>query len=200
MRRIGVIVAVMLIFAGSSGAQTVDDKHPTTDAEKIDDALRAGPAFITTTATILDWPAKPGGDYRVLRKGTSEWSCLPGVPGYAHDEPGCFDGVFMQWIKDGLAGRTPHIDKIGISYMYKGAWVHKPGEPEATSKEFHVGPHIMIVSPHQDELQAYNKDGTLGMPYVTHLPKRTELFLVIPVRQWNENVDALSAAENVDHR
>jgi hypothetical protein len=44
----------------------------------------------------------------------------------------------------------------------------------------------MIVSPHQDELQAYNRDGTIGMPYVTHLPNRPELFLVIPIRQWNE--------------
>jgi len=39
------------------------------------------------------------------------------------------------------------------------------------------------VSPHQDEFQAYNRDGTTGMPYVTHLPNRTELFLVIPIRQ-----------------
>src|SRR5580704_13023640 len=36
-------------------------------------ALRAGPAFITKDATILDWPATKGGEYRVLRKGTSEW-------------------------------------------------------------------------------------------------------------------------------
>jgi len=42
----------------------------------------------------------------------------------------------------------------------------------------------MIVSPNQNELQSYNHDGTLGMPYVTHLSNRTELFLVIPIRQW----------------
>ncbi len=47
---------------------------------------------------------------------------LPGVPGYPHDEPGCFDPIFMQWMKDSLAGREPHIGRIGISYMYAGAW------------------------------------------------------------------------------
>ena len=57
--------------------------------------MRAGPTFITKDATILDWPETKGGEYRVLRKGTSEWSCLPAFPGYAHDEPGCFDAAFM---------------------------------------------------------------------------------------------------------
>jgi hypothetical protein len=148
--------------------------------------LSAGPEFITKNATILDWPATPGGEYRVLRKGTNEWSCLPAVPGYPHDEPGCFDKVFTQFMKDGLAGRMPQINAIGISYMYKGGFVRKPGETDQSKLEFHVGPHIMIVSPNQDELQAYNRDGTSGMPYVTHLPNRTELFLVIQIRQWNE--------------
>src|SRR5262245_48646426 len=126
MKQIGVSILAALtlfLFASVFDAQTttkkkqaVADQHPATDAEKIKDALSAGPTFITKDATLLDWPATPDGEYRVLRKGTSEWSCLPAVPGYPHDEPGCFDRVFMQWMKDGLAGRTPHIDAIGISY------------------------------------------------------------------------------------
>ena len=155
---------------------------PMTGAEKVADALRAGPAFITKDATLLDWPAATGGEYRVLRKGSNEWTCLPGIPGYPHDEPGCFDPVFLQWIQDSLAGRTPHIDRIGISYMYMGAWA-KSGK---AGEEFHVGPHLMIVSPHQDEFQGLNRDPSNGMPYVAHLPKRTELYLVMPVHQWDE--------------
>ena len=155
---------------------------PVTDAEKIADALRAGPAFITKDATLLDWPSKPGGKYRVLRKGSNEWTCLPGVPLYPHDEPGCFDPVFLRWMRDSLAGRTPHIDRIGISYMYMGAVrrFHPGGQ------DFHVGPHLMIVSPHQEEFEHLNRDGSNGMAYVAHLPNRSELFLVVPVRQWNE--------------
>ena len=44
----------------------------------------------------------------------------------------------------------------------------------------------MIVSPHQDDFQGFNRDASNGMPYVTHLPNRPELFLVMPVRQWDE--------------
>src|SRR5260370_14376 len=109
-------------------------------------------------------------------------ACLPSIPGYPHDEPGCFDPVFLQWMQDSLAGRTPHIDRIGISYMYSGAWA-KSGKG---GEEFHVGPHLMIVSPNQDDFQGFNRDPSNGMPYVTHLPNRTELYLVMPVREWNE--------------
>jgi hypothetical protein len=44
----------------------------------------------------------------------------------------------------------------------------------------------MVVGPHQDEFQGFNRDGSNGMPYVTHLPNYTELFLVMPIRQWDE--------------
>ena len=91
------------------------DRLPVTDAEKLADALRAGPAFITEDATVLDWPSAPGGEYRHLRRGSNEWTCLPGIPGYPHDEPGCFNPIFLRWMQDSLAGRTPHIDRIGIS-------------------------------------------------------------------------------------
>lgn len=162
--------------------------HPVTDSAKIADALRAGPPFITRGATILDWPQKPDGEYRVLRQGTNEWTCLPGVPGYSHDEPGCFDPVFMQWMKDSLAGRAPHITTVGIAYMYVGAWVPNKSRNGADGDEFHVGPHIMIVSPHenQKELQSINHDGSTGMPYVAHLPHGEDLYLVLPFRQWDE--------------
>jgi hypothetical protein len=156
-----------------------------TDVEKIADALRAGPAFITKDATVLDWPSAPGSEYRLLRKGSTEWTCLPGIPGYPHDEPGCFDAVFLRWMQDSLAGRMPHIDRIGISYMYLGAW--KAGKGASSGHEFHVGPHLMVVGPDQDGFRELNRDATNGMPYVTHLPNRTELFLVMPVRQWDEH-------------
>jgi hypothetical protein len=168
------------------------DRLPVTDAEKIADALRAGPAFITKDATVLEWPSEPGGEYRLLRKGSNEWTCLPAIPGYPHDatdsafktEPGCYDPIFLRWTQDSLAGRTPHIDRIGISYMYLGQW--KFAKNDSSGHDFHVGPHLMIVGPHQDDFQGLNRDPTNGMPYVTHLPNRTELWLVVPVRQWNE--------------
>jgi hypothetical protein len=49
-----------------------------------------------------------------------------------------------------------------------------------------VGPHLMIVSPNQNDFQGINRDPSNGMPYAAHLPHHTELYLVMPVRQWNE--------------
>jgi hypothetical protein len=174
----GVLLTAVTVFAQSS------DRLPVTDPEKIADALRAAPAFITQDATVLDWPLARGGEYRVLRKGSNEWTCLPAIPGYSHDEPGCFDPIFLRWIQDSLAGRTPQIDRIGISYMYLGAWVKSA--KGSSGQEFHVGPHLMVVSPHQDDFQGLNRDGSNGMPYVAHLPGHTELYLVMPIRQWDE--------------
>jgi hypothetical protein len=179
------LIAIACLVAACAFAQKAESRLPVTDSEKIADALHAGPTFITKDATLLDWPSSPEGEYRVLRKGTNEWTCLPAIPGYSHDEPGCFDPIFFQWMKDSIAGRTPQIDRIGIAYMYLGAWV-KPAKG-SSGQEFHVGPHLMVVSPHQDDFQGLSRDGSNGMPYVSHLPNRTELFLVMPVRQWDEH-------------
>src|SRR5262249_43463778 len=123
----------VLTLAVVACAQSPPAKFPATDTEKIAGALRARPDFATKDATVLDWPSRRGGEYRVLRQGKSDWTCLPGVPGYSHDEPGCFDPVFLHWIQEGIAGRSAKIDRVGISYMYGGAWV--PNRPGAKEKE-----------------------------------------------------------------
>ncbi len=82
----------------------------------------------------------PDGEYRILRNGTGDWTCLPGNPDYPPGDPGCFDRVFLQFVKDGRAGRAAHVDRVGISYMYN----------------------------------------------INHLPGRPEMFLVIPIRGWDE--------------
>ena len=178
------VVTTLFWSVNVVGAQATSYTKPTTDAEKIADALRAAPAFITQDATILDWPASHGGEYKVLRQGTSEWTCLPAIPGYPHDEPGCFDRTFLEWMQESLAGQTPHIDRIGIAYMFVGAFVpNQAGKAVTAHSDFHVGPHVMIISPHQDEVQAFTRDGSTGQPYVAHLPNGTQLYLVMPFQQ-----------------
>jgi hypothetical protein len=44
----------------------------------------------------------------------------------------------------------------------------------------------MMDSPYQDDFQGMNHDPSNGMPYVAHLPHHTALYLVMPVRQWDE--------------
>ena len=76
------------LFATTLVASAQMDKSltkPVTDEQKLADALRAGPAFVTKDAVIADWPANPkdpNAQYRILRPGKSNWTCLPGAPGY----------------------------------------------------------------------------------------------------------------------
>jgi hypothetical protein len=104
----------------------------------------------------------------------------------AHDEPGCFDQVFLQFMKDSIAGRTPNVQSIGVSYMYGGFWVPNKSHAMGSGNEFHVGPHIMILGLDQKMMQTLNHDGSNGEPYVNHLPGRSELYLVIPIREWDD--------------
>ena len=113
------LAAVAALAASLTASAQMDMKpsgHQSTDKEKIADALRAGPAFITKDAVIADWspnPKDPNAEYRVLRAGKSDWTCLPGIPGYPHDEPMCLDKTSLQWIKDSLADRAVHTPNAG---------------------------------------------------------------------------------------
>lgn len=180
------LVILVLIVAVISSAQTPASRKPMSDAEKIASALSSGPTFVTGNAAVLDWPTSPGGEFRVLRAGTDEWTCLPGFPDTTHDEPGCFDQVFLQFIKDSAAGRTPNVQSVGISYMYGGKWVPNKSHARGTGNEFRVGPHIMVLGLDQRLMKALNHDGSNGEPYVNSLPGHSELYLVIPIRQWDD--------------
>jgi hypothetical protein len=180
------IAFLLLITAILTCAQTPAPPNSKSDAEKIASAMAAGPKFVTQKATVLDWPSSPSGDFRVLRAGTNAWTCLPGRPQGAHDEPGCFDQAFLQFMKDSIAGRTANAQNVGISYMYKGFWVPNKSHAMGSSNEFHVGPHIMIIGLDQKMMQTLNHDGSNGEPYVNHLPGRSELYLVIPIREWDD--------------
>ena len=88
-RTLGMELLTIVVLTAVTALAQSSDRMPMTDAEKIADALRAGPAFIRLSqkdATLLDWPSNPGGEHRVLRKGSNEWTCLPGVPLYPHDK------------------------------------------------------------------------------------------------------------------
>jgi hypothetical protein len=184
------IAAVTLAASLTASAET--NRKPSgshsTDNEKIADALRAGPPFITRGAVLADWPVDPkapNAEYRVLRGGDSDWTCLPGIPGYAHDEPMCLDKTSMQWIKDSLADRPVHIDQIGVMYMLSGAWVPDlHGTSPSADHTYHVGPHAMIITPHNEDLARFNRDGSTGQIYISHLPGHSELYLIIPYKDW----------------
>jgi hypothetical protein len=70
------LLSTVLLIAATAFPQS-SDRLPVTDAEKIADVLRAGPAFITKDATVLDRPSARGDEYRLLPKGLNEWAATP---------------------------------------------------------------------------------------------------------------------------
>ncbi|HWY60217.1 MAG TPA: hypothetical protein VNZ03_37495 [Terriglobales bacterium] len=191
-------VFFVLVNLDCGAAQTPAPRPIRSDGEKMVSAMQAGPKFVTQNATVLDWPSSPGGEFRVLRAGANGWTCLPGRPNAAHEEPGCFDQVFLQFIKDSVAGRTPNVQSVGISYMYGGFWVPNKSHAMGRGNEFHVGPHIMIIGLDQKIMQTLNHDGSNGEAYVNHLAGHNELYLVIPIREWDDaqEVSTVAAAHH----
>src|ERR1700735_43169 len=130
-------------LAASLTASAQIDMRPSqsTDKEKIADALRAGPEFITKDALIEDWPANrknPHGQNNVLQTRKGEGHSLTELHGTSHSD----------------------------------------------DHTYHVGPHVMIISPHNEDLAKFNRDGSKGQIYVSHLPGHSELYLIIPFKDW----------------
>ena len=98
-------------------------------AAKIANAETAAPAEISSHATILDYPSKAGGALVKLRAGTNGWVCLPDDPATQGNDPGCFDGVWQEWMKAFMAKTKPTITRVGVSYMTA------PGGAPASAKD-----------------------------------------------------------------
>lgn len=149
-----------LLVATGAAAQETDD-------EKIRAALAAAPPEVSAGATVLDWPAEPGGEFRVLRDGNDTWTCLPDKPGDANYEPMCNDAEWMRWMRATLRRERPVVTGVGISYMLNARWATSnvdPGADEATPDNVWVegGPHLMIVVPDESMLDQYPKEPGSG--------------------------------------
>jgi hypothetical protein len=157
--------------------------------EKIADALRAAPAYIAVTATVLDHDMTT-----VLREGSPDWFCVPTPPGKPWPAPMCGDPTTMQWFREVAQGKTPTIDRIGISYMLLGEAGADFDDIAATKPPegkgwYHVGPHVMVVFPNDAGhlTQGVGHDTSSGRPYVRPIPNAQPL-LVIPVALANEEL------------
>ncbi len=156
---IGSLLVLTLTSSAMAGsAETVE--------EKIARAITAAPADITKNATIMDV------DGAILRKGTNEWVCFPGVgliPGDKH--PMCNDKVWMKWMK-AVSTKTPFTtDVIGVSYMLAGDALVNNDNPMATDPNdggvwVQDGPHLMMLFPNKDMISSLPRNPFVGGPYV----------------------------------
>lgn len=119
---------------------------------KIASATAAGPEAITRDATVMDFPAAPGGKPAVLRQGRNGWTCFPDNPGTPGKDPMCHDREWMKWMQAYLSKSKPSITTVGISYMLQGGSDASNTDPFAQKAPdsqgwMQVGPHIMVISP-----------------------------------------------------
>lgn len=147
--------AVVLTLAAATPAHAQQ-----TDTEKIREALAAAPPQVAAQATVLDWPAEPGADFRILREGGDVWTCLPDPPGDDNFEPMCNDAEWMDWFRAYLAGEEPDAGRMGVSYMLNSRWATSNIDPTAagaTAENMWVegGAHLMIIVPDEAMLAQY---------------------------------------------
>jgi len=106
----------------------------------------------------------------------------------------CLDPVFLQWSRELRQGKTPTIDRIGISYMLMGETGADFDDPSAKQPPegkdwYRAGPHVMFVFPEGTGriLTGLGHDTSSGLPYVRPFPG-AEPLLVVPVARPGETV------------
>jgi len=88
--------------------------------EKIRRAMLAGPASVTSEATIAEMDRQ--GNMSVLRPGTNDWVCIPGDQNVVGWPDMAIDPMGIVWFKDLLARKPkPTNTSPGLIYMLNGA-------------------------------------------------------------------------------
>lgn len=150
---------------------TVAQTQADTEA-KIQSAMHAAPASITSTATVVDWPSEPGGEMPVLREGTGEWTCITDNPATSEPDPMCMDQSGMEWVTAYMSQQEPQITSVGTIYVLQGGAPMSNIDPFATGptpdNEWMdpVVPHIGIVVPDASALEGVSTDPNNGGTWV----------------------------------
>jgi hypothetical protein len=159
---------------------------PKSQQEKIKNAMSAAPKAISKDATILDYPAKEGGEMPVLRRGTNGWTCLPDDPNTPANDPMCLDKTAMQWAQAWMTKTEPKLTAPGIGYMLQGGgspsntdpFAKKPAAGQKWMKEV---PHIMVFPAGKLDPSLFSSDEHTGGPWVMWSGTPYE-HLMVPVK------------------
>lgn len=172
MRSISCTTALLLCtLAVSAHAQTKhsasqDGHSSAADAALIANALSAAPAAVAAAATVV------GHDGRTLKKGTSDWVCMPDMPNVPNDTPMCLDAPWRAFIDSWMNKRPPTVTQVGFGYMLQGDMPVSNTDPFAqspTSTNQWIAdgaPHVMILLPDARLLDALPSDPASGGPFV----------------------------------
>lgn len=166
-------------------AATAASDNPSTDQAKIDSAMSAAPTSVGARATILDFPASPGAESRLLRPGSNGWTCLPDNPATPGTDPMCLDRQWMNWMQAYMNKTRPEITGVGTAYMLQGGSDASNSDPLASRPApgedwLEVGPHVMIVSPARWDREVYPTSMEGDGPWI-RFPDTPYEHLMMPV-------------------
>ena len=153
--------------AGQAAAKTTTVHDVSlSDAVLIANALSAAPASVAAGATVI------GHDGRVLRKGTSDWVCMPDIPSLPNDSPMCLDAQARAVVDAWVNKRDVTVTQVGFGYALQGGWPVSNTDPFAAAptatNHWHQnrGPHVIVFLPDPRLLEGVSTDPTNDGPYV----------------------------------
>src|SRR5215212_846824 len=139
----------------AQGAQKLSDD------ELIKLALSAAREAIAKDDTVV--AVEADGQMRTLRKGSSQWTCMPGHADPANPDPMCGDQNSMEWAHAWMSKKEPSANKVGFMYMLRGDGGASNTDPYAKKEEpgnnwIKTGPHVMIVGSGAKMLEGYPRE------------------------------------------
>ena len=150
----------------TGGTHTSTTGVTTSDQALIANALSAAPAAIAKGATVM------AHDGRVLRRGTTDWVCMPDMSDAPNDTPMCLDAEWRAFIDAWMNKRTPSVTRMAFGYMLQGDLPVSnvdpfAKEPTATNQWLQTGePHVMVLVPDAKLLETISADPANGGPFV----------------------------------
>lgn len=166
-----IIVELLPPEEKTAAAHDHADHPPATDEEKIASAMSSAPLSVSADARIVDWPAAPGEEPRVLREGDNGWVCRPDNPASPHPDPRCLDENWRNIFGMPFGPEREAFTGIGTAYMLAGDSVADNDDPTVTEppegQEWQANvPHLMIATPGRLDPDRYTNDRLSGGPWI----------------------------------
>lgn len=161
------LAAALSTTAAAQATHGTPAQHPApSDKALIANALSAAPPAVAAAATVM------GHDGRVLRKGSSDWVCMPDMPDVPNDTPMCLDAPWRAFIDAWMNKRAPAVTQLGFGYMLQEDMPVSNTDPFATAPTAsnqwiqRGEPHVMVLLPDARLLDQLPTDPKNGGPFV----------------------------------
>lgn len=182
------VFVISLVFAAltipvAAQQQAAAPHAAKSDAELIRNAMSAAPKAVADRAAVVAIDER--GQFRALREGRNNFTCIPDHPMTPGNDPMCVDANGLDWVRAWVEKRNPPEGKVGFGYMLQGGSDASNTDPHAQSPAagaswIETGPHVMILNA-RDLGESYpQQPGDARSPFVMW-PGTPYAHVMIPV-------------------